>query len=231
MRLAFPCALLLGWLAPVLLPLPAAAAPPLRSPQVTFCSDRLNDLFQSYGLGIDPISDQVDAQARDLGPAPTAWLIILEHGGDHGIGLYDADAVGTPALFEALHAGALVGSYSIVHLLPDGRIAVARFDENGVFVDTELFTSTPGTFHHFGLYVSDGQGQIVCSQDARNDGHPGVLTYLGTGQFYGDWFDCFETHPAGPACPQFVDVVVQMEPVEVNPTRQETWGGVKTRFH
>jgi hypothetical protein len=105
---------------------------------------------------------------------------------------------------------------------------VTLFDNSAVFQSQTNYTGVSQT--KFGFYIKGPNGTFY-SQDARNPGGKAqVLTYAGTGTSTGTWWECFEDSQYDSAISDFDDAILQLQSVNVTPTRAKSWGGVKSDY-
>lgn len=220
------------WLLPVLALTPrAAAAFPLRSPQVVFSSAALQIYLDHVDGGINALTDQVDN---------ASWISqFFTMGCDNGFAISSPDTTGTctvgaystlessPALFALLPAEAKRGWSVLCHISSTGTIVAILVDELGTVVGE---TFSPGFDRaHTGLYVQ-GPGGTWFTEDARNGGQPQALSFAGTGANQGTVFLCFETRAYDPGGSTFTGEIVQVRALCGVPARQSTWGQLKALY-
>lgn len=80
------------------------------------------------------------------------------------------------------------------------------------------------TRNNFGFYIQNSTGTYY-SQDYRNGGIAEVLTFAGTGQNLGSWWQCFEDQLNGDR--DFNDAIVFVESVNPVPAGKSSWGRIK----
>jgi len=173
-----------------------AASAALRSPQVVVNGGTLQGYLNSVGESINVNTDQLDAQVWTTSVSGNAtFTMMIELAGNaaaKNIGVYNSNAGPSPTLFQLFPGAASAGWYVTAHFA-SGNLSVALFDKNGVFQGSNSYSGVNAT--GFGFYLQ-GPGGTFYSQDARNGGgNPQILTYAGTGNNFGDWWECFEDLP------------------------------------
>jgi hypothetical protein len=209
----------------------AAGAFTLRSPQVAFANGSLQAYLNANDGGINTATDQLDAQvwASSVSGNATFTLMIELAGnaGSNSIGVYNSTDPPAPPLFQIFPGAATAGWFATCHFGPGGSLAVLLYDQNAVFQGQTNYAGVNRS--SFGFYLM-GPGGTFYSQDARNGGAPQMLTYLGTGNNFGDWWECFEDLPYGPTVSDFDDAVVLLQSVAPTPNNVTTWGHLKKLY-
>ncbi len=224
-RLAIPIVAV----AAILLFASSAGAFNQRNPQVPFCNGSLQAYLNANDGGINTATDQLDAQVWSTSVSGNAtFTLMIELAGfaaSNDIGVYNAN---NPApLFLVFPGAASAGWYATAHFGAGGSLIVSLFDNNGNFMGNTAYGGA--NKNAFGFYLQ-GPGGTFYSQDALNGGSPQVLTYAGTGQNFGDWWECFEDLPAGSGCPDYDDAVLLIQSVSPVPVNSVTWGHVKSLY-
>ncbi len=203
----------------------------LRSPQVAFNNAPIGSFFSGLGQTINPATDQQNLQAWTTSVSGNSTFTIMAQNTPGAplpeIGVYNA-ADASPTLFPVLPSGSLSGWYATVHF-GGGGLTVNLFDNNAVF---QSFTSYPSGVSQsaFGFYIKTSNGTFY-SQDYRNPGgNAQVLTYAGTGNTFGTWWECFEDAAYNSSTSDFDDVILNLQSVNTTPTRSQSWGGVKAGY-
>ena len=169
---------------------PAAAFPP-RVPQVAVAGGTLQAYLNGVGESINVQTDQVDAQVWTVaisGNASFTLMIELSaNAGGNSIGVYNA-GLAAPPLDVVFPGAATAGWFASAHF-SGGNLVVTLFDQNSIIQGQSFYGGIPA--NNFGFYIQ-GPGGTYYSQDSRNGSVAQILTYLGTGQNAGDWWECFE---------------------------------------
>jgi len=222
--IAVAAALALGSSAP-------ARAYPLRAPQVAFPAAPLQTYLNGVGESINVLTDQVDAQNWITSISGNAsFTLMIELAGNapfNSIGIYNGnDPSPAPTTFQVFPAAASAGWFASAHF-SGGNLVVTLFDNNAVIMGQTFHAGVNSA--NFGFYIS-GPGGIFYSQDSRNGGQAHVLTYQGTGQNAGDWWECFEDMPWAALAVDFDDAVLLLQSVVPTDVPPATWGAVKQRY-
>jgi hypothetical protein len=206
-------------------PVSIASAFPLRDPQVVFASEDL----QSALSPINVLTDQLDAQVWDASaygnPTFTLMIELIPNAPFNTIGVYNTTVPASP-LFSIFPGTASAGWFATAHLA-GGNLAVTLFDPNSVIRSQITYAGVNALA--FGFYLVSPAGTFY-SEDSHNGGSPHVLTYLGTGSNFGDWWQCFESSTDPTASADFDDVVLLMQLVTPTPTHTSTWGRLKSLY-
>lgn len=211
---------------------PAQASFPLRVPQVTVNpgDGALQGYFNGVGESINVATDQLDAQTWSTtisgNSTFTFMLEIAGYAGQNTIGVYNGGAV-APALYQVFPGGAGAGWYAVASFGSSGSLVVTLFDNNSVFQGQSSYAGV--TRNNFGFYIQNESGTYY-SQDYRNGGFAHVLTFAGTGQNLGCWWQCFEDLPNGGADWDFNDAVLFVESVNPVPAGKSSWGQIKNLY-
>jgi len=209
----------------------AAQAYPLRAPQVVFPAAPLQGYLNGVGESINVLTDQVDAQNWITSVSGNAsFTLMIELAGNapfNGIGAYNGnDPAPAPALFQIFPAAASAGWFASAHFSA-GNLVVTLFDNNSIIMGQTFYAGVNAS--NFGFYIS-GPGGTFYSQDYRNGGLAHVLTYQGTGQNAGDWWECFEDMPWAAQAVDFDDAVLMLQSVVPTAAPTPSWGAVKGRY-
>jgi hypothetical protein len=209
------------------LPASAHAQYPLRSPQVYFASAELQNDLGALGETINVSTDQIVMGSSVAGNMSCPFLVEIvsrDTAAALTVGVYSTSEA-TPALCPLLSGGFRKGWYCDCHVIRDTMV-VGTFDEQGAFQGFTRYAGFDGI--HVGLYVQSG-GDTWCSEDARNQGRPQLLSFAGTGACFGFFFDAFEKaqYDIGST---FTSVVLDLEAACGDPVRTATWGQVKTLY-
>jgi hypothetical protein len=221
---AAACVVLAGLTSP-------AAAFNLRVPQVAVAGGSLQGYLNGVGEAINVNTDQLDAQTWNTSVSGNSTFTLMVefagNAGSNGIGVYNAaDAV--PALFQVFPGAATAGWFATCHFA-GGNLVVTLFDNNSIIQGQVTYGGVSQS--NFGFYLQ-GPGGTFYSQDSRNAGGVAqILTYAGTGQNFGDWWECFEDlSPAGGSDRDFDDAVLLLQSVGPTPTANRSWGAIKTLY-
>ena len=213
---------------------PAHAA--LRSPQITFDSADLQNRFNLAGESVNVLTQQQDGLVWGATVSGNSLLTIqfdLVDGntGDAELGIAKLDATG--------HS--VTGLATVFPPIADnGWFAVASFHAGGILI-VNLFDPTAtvkGTMTYdgvnsalFGYYITSAGNTFYSHDGFNSDGRCHALTYAGTGQNAGCWWQCWENAPiTNYSGADFNDAVVFMESMNPTPVSKSTWAQVKARF-
>ncbi len=209
----------------------AQAANP-RNPQVQFCTASLQAYMNGIGETINVATDQIDAQVWKTTVSGNAtFTVMLEQAGNaalNTIGVYNGNAA-NPVLFQVFPGAATQGWYATLSFVGT-TLTVSLFDNTSAFQGQTVYGGVDKT--KFGFYLQ-GPGGLFYSQDFRNPGAKAqILTYAGTGDNFGSWWQCFEDLPnVYPNClTDFDDMVLFVESVNPTPAQSQTWGGLKAIY-
>jgi len=207
----------------------AANAFSLRSPQIIFTYGPLQGYFVGVGESINVATDQVNSQsfASSVGGNSTITLMAELSGptASDEIGVYNAlDA--SPALDAVFPPVASAGWFANLHW-SGGSLQVYLYDASAVFQGMSTYPGADPM--HFGFYYKSQAG-LWYSQDARNSGLPQVLTYAGTGANFGDWWECFEPFGYNIGTAQYTGAILLVQSSVPTPTKQKTWGSLKSDY-
>jgi len=209
----------------------AVATAALRVPQVPVLGGTLQAYFNGVGESINVLTDQQDAQVWQTsvsGNATFTLMIELTANAQlNNIGVYNA-GLGAPPLDLVFPGAAAAGWFATCHF-SGGNVVVTLFDQNSVIQGQNFYAGIPG--NNFGFYIQGPNGTFY-SQDSRNPGLKAqVLTYLGTGQNFGDWWECFEESSVAAGSDQdFDDAVLLIQSVVPTPNDATTWGHIKSLY-
>lgn len=207
---------------------PAQAQYAPRVPQVVFNYGSLQGYLNGLGESINVATDQVDAQVWQTGVSGnTEFTLMVELAGNaaqNNIGIYNTgDAV--PALFQVFPGAAQAGWFANVTFRNSpSRAIVTLFDFDAVIQGQTTYLNVDRTA--FGFYLQNPGGTFY-SQDARNGGAAHVLTYAGTGQNDGEWWQCFEDVALQSSDLDYDDAVLLLQSVVPTPTSATSWGRLK----
>jgi hypothetical protein len=214
---------------------PAAGAYTLRSPQVPLQTGWDGISLQTYLAGIgetlNTLTQQLDLQAWQAPPAGVStFTLVMElagYAGQNTIGIYNAGEV-SPSEFVVFPGAAGPGWSATCTFSAGGVLDVSLYDDQHVLQGTTHYTGADR--NNFGFYLQ-GPGGIFFSQDYRNAGEkPQVLTYQGTGQYAGSWWECFEDLPYASSDLDFQDSIMLVQSTEPVPVHGLTWGALKSLF-
>lgn len=209
-----------------------AAAFPLRSPQVPFNNGALQAYLNTNDGGINTATDQVDAQRWTTSVSGnTAFTLMIElsaNANANGIGVYNIDDPNVnPLQFQIFPGFAGNGWSALCNFHSNGQLFVSLFDQNSNFMGQVSYSNVNG--QKFGFYIA-GPGGTFYSQDARNGGNPQMLTYAGTGNNFGDWWECIQDTPYAAGNSQFIAAVLLLQSVVPTPTHVHTFGQIKALY-
>lgn len=221
-------------LAALILARPASAA--LRSPQVPILGTVLQSYLNGVGENIAVGTDQQDIQTW----APTVsnnstFTFQIELGPkapDTVVGFYNPGAA-TPTLYPIFPGAAGPRWFATVSFrTAPTRALVNLFDENAVFLGTQVYLGASRTAFAYHLSGPDG---VVYQEDALNPGgHAQFVVYAGTEVNAGSWWICAEQTPVagGGSNQDFFDAVLFIESTGCNcvPALKTTWGTLKARY-
>lgn len=210
---------------------PAAANPfPLRAPQVVFGSASLQGYLNGVGESINVDTEQLDAQVWTTAVSGnstfTLMIELAGFAGSNTIGIYNTNDPPNPPLFQVFPGAASAGWFATAHF-GNGNLVVTLFDNNSVIQGQSFYAGVNP--NAFGFYLQ-GQGGTFYSEDSRNGGLAQMLTYAGTGQNFGEWWECFEDLPRTPGSGDFDDAVLLMQSVVPTDVAGETWGRLKALY-
>lgn len=202
-----------------------------RVPQVVFNSAGLQGYLNSQGESINVDNDQIDGQVWDSSVSGNATFTLMielttPNSANNAIGIYNT-TVPVPPLFNVFPGSASAGWFASAHF-GGGNLTVTLFDQNAVIQGQITY---PGVnANAFGFYLV-GPGGTFYSEDYRNaGGSPKILTYLGTGNNFGEWWECFEDSSNPTVDADFDDAILLMESIVPTPTNASTWGKLKSLY-
>lgn len=203
-----------------------------RIPQIAVGGASLQTYLNANDGGINVNTDQVDAQVWTSSVSGNAtFTLMIELAGNaasNDIGVYNAGGPSNPPLYLIFPGAASAGWFATCHFGPGGSLIVFLYDQNAVFQGQTGYAGVNRT--SFGFYLA-GPGGTFYSQDARNaGGNPQVLTYLGTGRNFGDWWECFEDLPFAGSDHDFDDAILLLQSVAPTPTHGTSWGRLKSLY-
>ena len=204
----------------------------LRSPQVAVGGASLQSYLNGVGESINVNTDQLDAQVWTSSVSGNAtFTLMIELAGNapsNGIGVYNASDPPNPPLFLVFPGAASAGWFATCHFGPGGTLTVLLYDQNAVPQGTTGYAGV--NRNNFGFYLQ-GPGGTFYSQDARNSGGtPQVLTFAGTGQNFGDWWECFEDLEPAISDRDFEDAILLLQSVAPTPAHGTSWGALKKLY-
>jgi hypothetical protein len=203
-----------------------------RAPQIAFSSASLQTyLGTTEGQAINTLTDQVNVQVLTTSVSGNAaFTLMAEFTGNaaaNEVGVYNAtDPSATPTLFPLLPPSAAAGWYVAVHFA-GGNLVATLFDNTAAFQSSTTYIGVDQ--NAFGFYIK-GPGGTYYSEDSRNGGKAQVLTYSGTGSFYGTLWECFEESAYNSGTSDFDDAILNLQSVVTTPTKSGTWGQVKAGY-
>ncbi len=212
-----------------------AAALPLRSPQVPLQTGwdgfSLQSYLDSQGQTINTLTEQLDLQTWgvDATGSPQLQLMveIAGYASQNSIGLYNA-AETSPSLFQVFPGAASAGWYALCTFTTGAHLVVSLYDASNTFQGSTNYSGVDA--QNFGFYLQGPAGTFY-SQDYRNaGGKPQVLTFAGTDQYAGYWWECFEDLPYASSDVDFQDSILRVRSIGPTPTRGSTWGALKSLY-
>jgi hypothetical protein len=210
----------------------AAAAFPLRSPQVVLGDGTLQAYLNSVGESINVGTDQLDLQAWTSDVSGNAlFTLMLELAGNansNAYGIYNANEA-SPTLFQVFPGNASPGWFAVVSFQAGGNVVVNLFSNTAGLVSTTNYSGVNSA--DFGFYLQ-GPGGTFYSEDGRNPGGLAqALTFAGTGQNFGDWWLAWEDlERAGGSDNDFNDGVLLLESINPVPAESKSWGALKAKY-
>jgi hypothetical protein len=209
---------------------PAAAFNP-RVPQIVFNNASLQGYLAGADGGINTATDQVDGQVWTTSISGNATFTLMIElsaaAAGNAIGVYNVSGPPVPPLFQIFPGAATAGWFATAHF-GGGNLVVTLFDNNSIIQGQNFYPGVDA--NGFGFYVA-GPGGTFYSEDARNPGgNAQVLTYLGTGNNFGDWWQCFEDSQFAPGDKDFEDVVLLLQSVVPTPNATTSWGRLKSLY-
>jgi hypothetical protein len=179
-------------------------------------------------------TDQLDAQVWTSSISGNAtFTLMIELAGNaasNAIGIYNTAGPPNPPLFQVFPGAASAGWFATAHFA-GGNLTVTLFDNNSIIQGQSFYAGVNA--NGFGFYLQDPlSGTTYYSQDGRNAGGVAqILTYAGTGQNFGDWWECFEDLQVGAGSDQdYDDAVLLLQSVVPTPTHSNTWGALKALY-
>ena len=207
----------------------AVASAALRVPQVPVLGGTLQGYLNGVGEAINVNTDQQDAQVWQTSVSGNAtFTLMIELTGNaagNNIGVYNA-GLAAPPLDLIFPGAAAAGWFATCHF-SGGNVVVTLFDNNAIIQGQNFYAGIPA--NNFGFYLQ-GPGGTFYSEDARNGGVAQILTYLGTGQNFGDWWECFEEAAPAVSDRDFDDAVLLIQSVVPTPVESNTWGNIKSLY-
>ena len=191
----------------------------------------LQAYLNGVGESINVSTDQLDAQTWNTSiSGNSTFTLMVEFAGNaasNNIGVYNAGAA-VPPLFLVFPGAATNGWFATCHFA-GGNMVVTLFDNNSIIQGQTSYAGV--TANNFGFYLQ-GPGGTFYSQDSRNPGGLAqMLTFAGTGQNFGDWWECIEDlTAAGGADYDFDDAILLLQSVGPTPTANRSWGAIKSLY-
>lgn len=210
---------------------PAHAQYSPRVPQVVFNYGSLQGYLNGLGESINVATDQVNAQVWQTGVSGnTEFTLMIELAGNaasNDIGIYNTSAA-VPTLYVVFPGAAQAGWFaSVTFRNSPSRAIVTLFDFDANIQGQTTHFGVDRTA--FGFYLQ-GPGGTFYSQDARNGGAAQILTYAGTGQNDGEWWQCFEDLPLQSSDADYDDAVLLLQSVVPTPASATSWGRLKDLY-
>jgi hypothetical protein len=212
---------------------PAAAAP--RVPQIPFASAALQSRFNGLGETINVLTQQQDGLVWGTTVSGNSTFTIqfdlAGNIGDSEMGIAKLNATGNAVtgLATVFPVVADNGWFAVASFRPGGVLIVNLFNQNAIVVGNMSYTGVNGAL--FGYYLTTGPNTFYSHDGFNSDGKAHALTYAGTGQNAGCWWQAWEDAPiANYSDADFEDALVFMESLNPTPVSRSTWGQVKARF-
>ena len=212
---------------------PASAA--LRVPQIAFGSSALQSRLNGLGESINVLTQQQDALVWGSSSSGNTTLTIqFDLNGnvdDAEVGIAKLDATGksVTGLCPVFPAVADNGWFAVASFRTGGALIVNLFSQNAVLVGSMHYTGANPAL--FAYYIKTAAGTFYSHPGFNTDGKLHTMTFAGTGQNAGCWWQCWEDQPiVNYGDMDFDDALVFMESLNPTPVVRSTWGGVKARF-
>jgi hypothetical protein len=200
------------------------AAAALRSPQVPFNYAPLQTVMNGIDGGINVATDQQDAQLLSSGYTGNADVTLFIKNAPANYGIYSAL---TPTQLPLFGPPAIDGYRALLHFDNSNGVVVNFQDDSANPIGSTSFS--PIDRNDFGFFSAGPNGTFF-QQDGKNPGSlPQVLAFAGTGANYGETFLCFELDHYNPGV-DFNDALIVVQSVVPTPTKQSTWGKIKTLY-
>ena len=215
----------------LLLTVSVASAFGPRVPQIGFNNASLQAYLNVNDGGINTLTDQVNGQVWTASISGNAtFTLMIELTGTaaaNAIGVYNDNGPPVPPLFQIFPGAATAGWFATAHF-GGGNLVVTLFDNNSIIQGQTFYAGVNA--NAFGFYLQ-GPGGTFFSRDSRNPGgNAQILTYLGTGQNFGDWWECFEDTQYAQGDQDFDDAVLLLQSVVPTATDGSSWGKIKTLY-
>ncbi len=205
-----------------------------RVPQVPVAGASLQTYLNANDGGINVLTDQVDAQVWTSSVSGNAtFTLMIELAGNaaqNDVGIYNTTGGANPPLYLVFPGAATAGWFATCHFGPGGSLAVLLYDQNATFQGQNNYAGV--NRNSFGFYLQNAPaGYLFYSQDARNaGGAPQMITFLGTGQNFGDWWECFEDLPYAGSDHDFEDAILLLQSVAPTAAHGTSWGRLKSLY-
>jgi len=212
-----------------------AGAYPLRSPQVPLQTGwdgiSLQSALNSLGETLNTLTQQLDLEywqgAAGSNATFTLEMEIAGYAAQNGIGIYNASQA-NPSMFLVFPGAATAGWYATCAFSAGGHMTVSLYDNTHTLQGVTNYSGVDE--NDFGFYLQ-GPGGLFFSQDYRNPGgNPQMVTYAGTGQYTGEWWECFEDLPYASSDVDFQDAIVLLQAIQPTPTHNPSWGQLKSNY-
>ena len=201
----------------------------LRLPQIPVLGGTLQGYLNGVGEAINVNTDQENAQVWQTSVSGNAtFTLMIELTGNaagNNIGVYNAGLAAPP--LDLVFPGAAAAQWFATCHFSGGNLVVTLFDQNSIIQGQNFYAGIPA--NNFGFYIQ-GPGGLYYSEDARNGGIAQVLTYLGTGRNFGDWWECFEDSAPAVSDRDFDDAVLLIQSVVPTAVDSNTWGKIKQLY-
>lgn len=204
-----------------------------RVPQVGFSSASLQGYLNGVGESINVLTAQVDGQVWNSSVSGNATFTLMieltANAANNAIGIYNTGGPVNPPLFNIFPGTASAGWFATTHF-GGGNLTVTLFNQLSVIQGQITYGGVNP--NGFGFYITSPSGTWY-SQDARNTSIGGaarILTYMGTGNNFGDWWECFEESNIASASADFDDAVLLLQSVVPTPANASTWGSLKSLY-
>jgi len=213
---------------------PAHAA--LSVPQIPFSSAPLQSRLNLAGESINVLTDQQDGLVWGTTVSGNSVLTIqfdLAGGntGDAELGIAKLDGTGkfVTGLATVFPPISDNGWFAVASFKAGGLLVVNLFNPSALLVGTMSYTGVNSAL--FAYYIKSAGNTYFSHEGFNTDGKVHSLTYAGTGQNNGCWWQCWEESPiANYSLADFNDAIVFMESMNPTPVSKSSWGQVKARF-
>jgi len=213
---------------------PAHAA--LLVPQIAFGGSALQSRLNGLGESINVQTDQQDALVWGSTVTGNSLLTIQfdlsgnVNDAELGIAKLSSTGKSVTGICPVFPAVADNGWFAVASFRSGGTLVVNLFNQNAVLIGAMTYTGANPSL--FAYYLKTAAGGTFYSHPGFNsDGKYHTMTFAGTGQNTGCWWQCWEDQPiVNYGNSDFDDALVFMESLNPTPVSHTTWGKVKARF-